>query len=241
MKLFHWMMRVLHWTPDKRSPRYWYHHRKLKGLAIIGIVLFLFSQSTTADYLDEEAKTIQAVESLLQSTVIITVWQGGGSGFYISDHELITNQHVVKNAKAVLIKQHGGKQCLADVIFAKSDADLALLKTECSGKPIPLAQSVKVGQSVLSMGDPMYYEFFASKGIVGLLEEGRLLHDASIDDGSSGGPVVNLNGELVGMNRATSGATPKISIAIDVPAISYFLYEARGDYSVHSSTNTHKS
>lgn len=197
------------------------------GIAIMA-VLFLLSKPITADFLSEEDKTIQVVDYLLQSTVIITVQGGGGSGFFISPHEVVTNHHVINDAKSVFIKKANGSMCLADVIFTQTNPDLALLKTDCEGKPITLSESVKVGQSVLAMGNPIGYEFNISKGVVGLLNKGELVHDAITDQGSSGGPVIDLNGQLVGVSQAISKST-RLSFAIDIPTLSYFMYQAKGD------------
>lgn len=193
----------------------------------IAVIFFIVAKPTTADFLTEEDKTVSVAQSLLQATVLITVFGGGGSGFFISPNEIITNHHVVLDTKTVLIKKSNGAMCFADVIFTQTKPDLALLKTDCEGKPIPLAESVKAGQSILTMGDPMYREFFVSKGIVGLVEDNEISHDAVIDNGMSGGPVVNLNGQLVGVTYAASAAVPRISIAINIKTLSYFLYQAK--------------
>jgi serine protease Do len=195
-------------------------------MAII-VILFILSKPITADLLTEEDKTVSVAESLLKSTVIIIVNGGGGSGFYISSNEIVTNHHVINDSKSVFIKKSNGTQCLADIVFTQSDPDLALLKTDCEGKPIPLAESVKVGQSVITMGNPLGQSWYVSKGIVGLLKDGEFLHDAVIDQGMSGGPVVDLNGQLVGVTQAFAKDAPKISFAIDSKTLSYFLYQAK--------------
>lgn len=195
------------------------------GVAILAL-LFLLSKPITADFQSEEDKTIQVADSLLKSTVIITVQGGGGSGFFIGPHEVVTNRHVINDAKSVFIKKSNGTMCIADVVFTQTNPDLALLRTECEGKPITLAESVKVGQSVLVMGNPIGYEFNISKGVVGSLNRGELVHDAITDQGSSGGPIIDLNGQLVGVSQAISKST-RLSFAIDIPTLSYFLYQAK--------------
>jgi len=198
----------------------------LPWVIAFAVIFFVVTKPITADFLSEEDKTISVAESLLQSTVMITVQGGGGSGFFISPHEVITNHHVINDAKSVFIKKSNGTMCIADVIFTQSKPDLALLKTDCEGKPIPFADSVKVGQSVLAMGNPIGYEFNLSKGVVGLLNKGELVHDAITDQGSSGGPIIDLNGHLVGVSQAISKST-RLSFAIDIPTLSYFLYQAK--------------
>ncbi len=202
--------------------------KKFKGmLAVIAIVLFIFSQPIKADDPTEEQATLQAVDIVLNSTVIITAGANEGSGFYISEHEIITNQHVVKDTKTVFFKKANGANCLGDVVFKQIDTDLALIKTDCEGKPLTLSEDVKVGQTVLAMGNPLGQEFFVSKGMVGLVNRNGVLHDAAIESGMSGGPVVGLDGRLVGITQGHSKDMPRMSIAIDIKTLSYFLYQAK--------------
>lgn len=196
-------------------------------ITLIACAVLFYVTPTTADTLTEEMKTVSVAESLLQSTVVITVFGGGGSGFYIEKDKIITNHHVVKDAKSVLFTTPNGTMCLADVIFTQKDHDLALLKTDCEGKPLTIADNVKVGQSVLTMGNPLGQAFYLSKGVVGLMKDAEFLHDAVIDQGMSGGPVVNLNGQLIGVSQAYAKDAPKISIAINIKTLSYFLYQAK--------------
>ena len=197
-------------------------------ISIMAFAFFVVTKTTTADYMDEESKTINTVQLLLDSTVIVKVNGGGGGGFYISDNEIITNFHVINDAKSVFIKKSNGQMCFADVVFTQSETDLSLIKTDCEGKPILLAESVKVGQSVLAMGNPLGQEFFVSKGIVGLINSNGVLHDAITDQGMSGGPVVGLDGRLVGVIQGSAKELPKMSMAIDIKTLSYFMYQAKG-------------
>lgn len=196
--------------------------------SMLVLIFFIVTKPIAADEQTDEQKTIRAAGMLLYSTVIITTNEENGSGFYISQNEIVTNNHVVKESKSFMIKKSNGTQCLADVVFTQTDPDLALLHTDCEGTPLTLSDSVKAGQTILSMGDPMFNEFYVSKGVVGLLAGGRVVHDAITDQGSSGGPVVNLQGQLVGVSQSISTST-RISYAIDIKTLSYFLYQARGD------------
>lgn len=200
-------------------------------LWVIAIVVafFVVTKPIDADSPTEDQQGMQAAQMLLQSTVIIETSGATGSGFYISDNEIVTNQHVVGDSKTVFTKKSGGAMCMADVVFAQIETDLALLKTDCAGKPLKLADTVKAGQSILTMGNPLGQEFYVSKGIVGLVRERDILTDAISERGMSGGPVVNLSGELIGVIQASAKELPKMSIAINTKTLSYFLYEAKGE------------
>src|SRR4051812_24086073 len=106
--------------------------RSMKKYFVLFVVLILFIPYTAqSDFLSEEDRTVNVVESLLQSTVVITTFEAGGSGFYISPNEIITSHHVVNELKTVLLKKSNGSLCFGDVVFSQSTPDLALIKTKC--------------------------------------------------------------------------------------------------------------
>jgi serine protease Do len=192
-----------------------------KLILIIGIALIFTSQSTTADFQSEEDKSVQVSDMLLQSTVTVL----GGTAFFIDKNHLITNAHVVTTNKSAFIKKSNGNECMADVIKTDEKKDLALLESYCDGMPLKLTDNVKVGQSVLVMGNPLIVSFFLSKGIVSSLrEDGYILTDAFVDHGNSGSPLVNLNGEVIGVVKGGLEDT-KIGAAINVQTLKQFIKE----------------
>lgn len=154
-----------------------------------------------------------------------------GSGFFITgDGYLVTNNHVVKNAKKVEIKTTTGETYKAKVIGTDPKTDLALLKVSAS-KAFPhvsFASSMpRVGDWVVAMGNPFGLGGTVTAGIVSA--QGRdigsgpyddyLQIDAPVNSGNSGGPSFNLNGEVVGINTAIytpSGGS--VGIAFDIPS-----------------------
>jgi S1-C subfamily serine protease len=169
MKLIHYLLRALHWTPDKLSTWYHYHNKKLKGLLLIAIVLFLSAKPSTADFRTEEDKVISLGESLPHSIVIVQDSLGHGTGFYISPFEVITDEHVVHGLNDATTVDSRGKACKVEVYYADPNEDLALLNTSCEGIPLKLAPTVKVGQTLVEMGNPETETFFFTKGIVSSL------------------------------------------------------------------------
>jgi serine protease Do len=154
-----------------------------------------------------------------------------GSGFFItSDGYLVTNNHVVKNAKEVKVKTTTGETYKAKVIGTDPKTDLALLKVSAS-KDFPhvsFAPSMpRVGDWVVAMGNPFGLGGTVTAGIVSA--QGRdigsgpyddyLQIDAPVNSGNSGGPSFNLNGQVVGINTAIytpSGGS--VGIAFDIPS-----------------------
>ncbi|MEM1361548.1 MAG: Do family serine endopeptidase [Pseudomonadota bacterium] len=137
-----------------------------------------------------------------------------GSGFVISeDGFIVTNNHVIESADEILIEFIDGKELEAEVIGTDPNTDIALLKVESEG-PLDFvvfgdSDVVDVGDWVMAMGNPLGQGFSVSAGIVSA--RGRALSgsyddylqtDAAINRGNSGGPLFNLDGEVIGVNTA---------------------------------------
>ncbi len=140
--------------------------------------------------------------------------QALGSGFVISeDGFIVTNNHVIQGADEVLIEFFEGFELEAEIIGTDPNTDLALLKVE-SDEPLDYvvwgdSEDSRVGDWVMAMGNPLGQGFSVSAGIVSA--RGRALSgsyddyiqtDAAINRGNSGGPLFNLEGEVIGVNTA---------------------------------------
>lgn len=197
---------------------------KLYGvIAICAVILFLYIKPATADFQTEEAKVMSLADSLPHSIVIVKSSLGHGTGFYISPHEIITDEHVIHNATNVNTVDNNGKECAVDVYYADSNEDLALLDTKCEGTPLKLATSVKVGQTVVMMGNPDDQQFFLSKGIVSNLSPYFVGFDAMTISGDSGSPIVSLNGEVLGVARWMYNDSNNVAIATNDKTLRQFL------------------
>jgi serine protease Do len=152
-----------------------------------------------------------------------------GSGVVISaDGYVLTNNHVVENADKISVTFEGDREYLAEVVGTDPRTDVALLKIDAEGLPfIKLADSdkLRVGDQVMAIGNPFGVGQTVTMGIVsalgrtiGLIDYEDLIQtDASINPGNSGGALVNMRGELVGMNSAIlsrSGGSQGIGFAI---------------------------
>ncbi len=140
--------------------------------------------------------------------------QALGSGFVISeDGFIVTNNHVIAEADRILIEFFTGEEREAKVIGTDPNTDLALLKVEADEPldfvPWGSSDDMRVGDWVMAMGNPLGQGFSVSAGIVSA--RGRALSgtyddyiqtDAAINRGNSGGPLFNLDGEVIGVNTA---------------------------------------
>jgi Trypsin-like peptidase domain len=143
-----------------------------------------------------------------------------GSGFLVSKEGLIaTNHHVVANARFVAVQFADGRKVKAEIVVLNPRYDVAVLKVNHSlvsnMQPLRLLPaerdaSVKAGVPVVAFGSPLSQTFLMTQGIVSKVEDNVLLGDFLIEPGNSGGPLLTLNGEVIGINtfllRNISGA-----------------------------------
>lgn len=140
--------------------------------------------------------------------------QSGGSGFIISsDGYILSNNHVIENADKVTVTLNDDREFTAKVVGRDEETDVALLKIEAGGLPVlPLGDSdaLRIGDWVLAIGNPLMFRNTVTAGVVSA--KGRRISSSSLDDfiqtdaainyGNSGGPLINLKGEVVGINTA---------------------------------------
>ncbi|MEO0249904.1 MAG: trypsin-like peptidase domain-containing protein, partial [candidate division WOR-3 bacterium] len=141
-----------------------------------------------------------------------------GSGFLISPNgHVVTSHHVVKNCGAVFVKMADGNEYSAKLIEVDASADLALLKIPVKGTPFFALGSYKKltpGETVIAIGSPLGLEQTVSRGIISALRTGSVEKggeklmlvqtDAQMTHGNSGGPLINLSGEAIGINTMKS-------------------------------------
>ena len=137
-----------------------------------------------------------------------------GSGFVISeDGYVVTNNHVIEGADEILIEFFSGEELPAKVIGTDPKTDIALLKVE-TDQPLPFvpfgnSDESRVGDWVIAMGNPLGQGFSVSAGIVSARNralsgtyDDYIQTDAAINRGNSGGPLFNMDGEVIGVNTA---------------------------------------
>src|SRR5712692_6478315 len=166
--------------------------------------------------------------------------RGSGSGFIIdADGSILTNYHVVDRAERITVKLSDGRTLRAHLIGADPDTDIALIKVDGqSGLPVaPLgdSSSLRMGEWVCAIGNPLGYEHTVTVGVVSYL--GRKLFDASLDNyiqtdaainfGNSGGPLINSRGDVIGINAAISSRASSIGFAVPINGATAILQQLR--------------
>ena len=158
-------------------------------------------------------------------------FRGQGSGFIVSpDGLILTNAHVVRNAKQVTVKLSDRREFAARVLGSDASTDIAVLKVDAKNLPtVTLGdpRAVQVGDWVLAIGAPFGFEQTATQGIVSA--KGRSLPgesvvpfiqtDAAVNPGNSGGPLFDAGGRVVGINAqiySQSGGFQGLAFAIPV-------------------------
>ena len=155
--------------------------------------------------------------------------RGQGSGFIISaDGYVMTNHHVVEGADEILVTLPDKREFKGHLVGSDQRSDVALVKIDGSALPsskIGDPVKLKVGEWVIAIGSPFGLQNTVTAGIVSAKgrETGELLPfiqtDAAVNPGNSGGPLINMHGEVVGINSqifTTSGAYAGISFAIPI-------------------------
>lgn len=173
----------------------------------------------------QQESLVALYDNVSAGTVAILTDLGSGSGFvYDGEGHIITNFHVIEGANLVEVRFTSGYMAYGTVIGTDTDSDVAVIKVDAPAEelhPLPLgdSDSLKVGQTVIAIGNPFGLDTTMTVGIISALgrtldsahesPDGNLFTagdiiqtDAAINPGNSGGPLFNINGEVIGINRA---------------------------------------
>ena len=172
------------------------------------------------------------------SVVIVKTEKGLGSGFFISKDEIITNYHVIENSMSISITDKYKKRSSAVVIKKDLKRDLALLKTNTTGKPVKFFEGqLKQGEMVEALGHPKGRKFSLTKGWISAIRKESSVYnatntpdvlfiqtDAAINPGNSGGPLFYRD-RVIGVN--TQGlhkdSTEGMNFAVHFSEVEKFL------------------
>jgi S1-C subfamily serine protease len=183
---------------------------------------------------------IEAVDKIKNAVVKIDVYKtakgklrpaGSGSGFiFSSDGLLFTNSHVVHGAEKIMVSLLNENEIEATLIGEDPDTDLAILKIYADGYSVAKlgdASDLQIGQFVIAIGNPFGYQHTVTAGVVsaqgrtlrtqsGHLVDNVIQSDAALNPGNSGGPMINTDGEVVGVNTAMINGAQGLSFSVDI-------------------------
>ena len=217
--------------------------KELSKYMVIGIIAGI----TSYVFLSQEPVSIRVVESkdsqkvviknsynyiyndVKDSVVTIKTDIGRGSGVVVTDYgHVVTNEHVIKGAKKIIIITSDNETHNAKIVGVDAITDIALLSSTYKGKSIEFSDSsnVKIGDIVLAIGNPFGVGQTLTQGIISRTNSGHITEnpldeflqsDAAINPGNSGGAMVDINGNLIGintMNVSIGGGSDGIGLAV---------------------------
>jgi|TARA_B110000037_G_scaffold12658_1_gene13433 serine protease Do len=154
-----------------------------------------------------------------------------GSGFIIDEKGIVvTNNHVIQDAEDIVVIVNGDQEFKAKVIGADPLSDIAVLQLETKEKFIPVkfgdSDKARIGDWVIAIGNPFGLGGTVTSGIIsarnrsiGLSRyEDYIQTDASINSGNSGGPLFDMNGDVIGINTAILGRSGSVGIGFSIPS-----------------------
>ena len=170
--------------------------------------------------------------------------EGAGTGFVIApDGVIVTNNHVIDGAQRITVVFGDGEEREARILGRDPSSDLAVLKVDASGLPVAVlgdSDRLRVGDDVVAIGNALALEGgpTVTRGIVsakdrtiaagnGVSLDHLIQTDAAINPGNSGGPLVNSDGEVVGINTAVAGGAQNIGFSIAVSQAKPVIEELR--------------
>jgi S1-C subfamily serine protease len=228
-----------------------------------------FPEPKAYELVGDEAMTVKiysqsapAVANIVTRTLEYDVFmepvpvEGAGSGFVIDPRGyILTNFHVVQGAQAISVTLGDRSHYDAKFIGADERNDIALVKIDPKGRVLPAltmgdSDTLQVGQRVLAIGNPFGFQSTLTTGVVGALGrtvqtsqstviDGAIQTDAAINQGNSGGPLLNSHGEVIGINSAIytpSGTTAGIGFAIPISTARQIAQDLISEGRVHRAS-----
>ena len=212
---------------------------KYLQFSILFLFVVLFSLSTpvySAYPPSQESAVVSVVKKAKPSVVKIKTTSkdgrtGGGSGIVLTkDGYILTNEHVVRNASTIQVILVNGKTFSAVICGTSASKDLAVIKVKASNLPVPKfgdSSKLELGQTAIAIGNPLQFQWTVTVGCISALNRdiqrkdltyrNMIQTDTAINSGSSGGALINLSGEVIGVNTVVYRAKNAQGLSFAIP------------------------
>lgn len=203
-----------------------WHMKQVKHIIVVlfsFLMLFAFSFQCYAMEFDAEV----AYESIF----VIQSGNYEGSGFAIGGNTVVTNAHVIGSRNSITVKTYSGEKYNASIFLINEALDIAILSVDGADfMPLEVGDSenIKIGEDIYAIGAPQSMDYTLTKGVVS--NKSRKVGfntyiqiDAAINSGNSGGPLLNNNGQVIGVNSMKLSDAEGIGLAIPISSIISFM------------------
>lgn len=176
------------------------------------------------------------MDDILNSVVTVRTGSSTGTGFAVSSDKIITNQHVTKGFSEFIVETRNGNMYTAKLIATDEQKDLSLaLIGGADFETVPMTTDIPpLGTDVYTVGAPQGLGFSVSRGVLSTAEREvngvtYIQTDAAINPGNSGGPLLNQNGQVIGVNNMRIEDADRISLAVPMSSVVTFLKSSGAD------------
>lgn len=172
-----------------------------------------------------------SAEETYESVFVITSGNALGSGFAVGENCIITNAHVIGNQNDITVRTYNGKSYVAKLVGINKSQDIAVLTVSgVKFTPITVAdyKEMNIGSDVYAIGTPKSMDYTLTKGILSAKERNvdgytYIQIDAPVNEGNSGGPLLNDNGQVIGVITLKLNDSEGIGFAIPMSRVKTFI------------------
>ncbi|HEX7154574.1 MAG TPA: trypsin-like peptidase domain-containing protein [Thermoanaerobaculia bacterium] len=193
------------------------------------VILLLLPASLHAQRTTEEETVIRVARSVSPAVVSVSRRGSSGSGVIVrADGIILTNAHVVGNARSVDISLADGRTLTGSVLGLDPDVDIAVVRVDARNLPVAAtanSDELEVGQLAIAIGNPLGLDRTVTRGVVSAVNRdprgipiagGLIQTDAAINPGNSGGPLLDSSGRVIGITTAILAGTTGLGFAVPI-------------------------
>lgn len=195
---------------------------------VVGPQRVSWAEADSATGQQQEETTVRVARVATPTVVSVTRGAGSGSGVIVrADGVIVTNAHVVGNARVVQVSLADGRRFEGQVLDRDPTIDIAVVRIPATGLPtarIGDSDRLVAGQSAIAIGNPLGLERTVTSGVISAVNrsprgfelQGLIQTDAAINPGNSGGPLLDSDGRVVGINTAILQGTTGLGFAVPI-------------------------